>query len=169
MTHTPRLIFSAIILWLLTSTGALMVGCASSSLSNSFSSPEELAQAVLDALAAKDEDALWALIVTPEEHRELLWDQLPESKTYSFEYVREWSERDSRKGLHNALERFGGTQFELTKVEFTEGSEEYDDFTVFFGTKLHVRRVSDGQTGTLPILDVTVVCDGTWKLMNYEE
>ena len=169
MTHTRRSIFSAIILWLLMSTVVLMLGCASSSLSNSFSSPEELAQAVLDALADKDEDALWALIITPEEHHDLLWDQLPESRTYSFEYAREWSERNSRKGLRNALKRFGGTRFELTKVEFTEESEEYDDFTVFFGTKLHVRRVSDGRTGTLPILDVMVVYDGRWKLMNYEE
>lgn len=116
----------------------------------------------------------WWRTTSPERATEcnrydLLWDQLLESKTYSFEYVREWSERNSRKGLRNALKRFGGTQFELTKVEFTEGSEEYDDFTVFFGTKLHVRRVSDGKTGTLPILDVMVVYYGRCKLMNYEE
>lgn len=93
----------------------------------------------------------------------------PRARPISFEYPREWSERNSRKGLRNALERFGGTQFKLVKVEFTQGSEEYHDFTVSFGTKLHVRRVSDGQTGTLSLLDVMVVYDGRWKLMNYEE
>jgi hypothetical protein len=169
MRHTKH--STTLALWwrLLPLLALVTSGCSSPGLSNSFSSPEQLGQAVLDGLAAKDAEALWDLVVTPAEHRELLWEFLPESNTYSFEYVREWSERNSRDGLATALRRLGGTEFELIRVEFTEGSEEYPDFTVFFGTKLHVRRVSDGETGTLSILDVMVVYDGRWKLMNFEE
>jgi len=146
-----------------------VLGCGSSGFSNAYSSMEELAQAVLDALELKDEDALWALIVTPEEHETLLWEHLPESKTYSFAYVRQWSERNSRKGLSNALARFGGIEYELLDIEFTEPTEEYPQFTVYFGTRLHVRRTDNGVVGVLPVLDVVVERKGQWKLMNYEE
>ena len=168
-THPTRSIARVIILRLAPLLALIAAGCGNPTLSNSFSSPEQLGQAVLDGLAAKDAEALWDLVVTPEEHRELLWEFLPESNTYSFEYVREWSERNSRDGLANVLRRLGGTEFELIRVEFTEGSEEYPDFTVFLGTRLHVRRVSDGETGTLSLLDVMVAYDGRWKLMNFEE
>jgi hypothetical protein len=32
-----------------------------------------------------------------------------------------------------------------------------------------VRRVSDGEEGVLPILDVVVEYGGRWKLLNYDE
>jgi hypothetical protein len=143
--------------------------CSKPGFGNSYHSMEELAQAVLDGLRLKDEEALWALIVTPEEHETLLWEHLPESQTYSFEYVRQWSERNSRKGLRNALDRFGGIEYELIDIEFTEADEEYPEFTVHFGTRLHVRQVDTGATGVLPVLDVVVERKGQWKLMNYEE
>lgn len=144
-------------------------GCGSSGFSNSYDSREELVQTALDALERQDEAALWALIVTPEEHEQLLWEDLPESKTYSFEYVRQWSERNSRKGLRNTLARFGGIGFELIDIEFTEPTEEYPEFTVYLGAKLHVRRKDNGATGILPLLDVLVERKGQWKLMNFAD
>jgi hypothetical protein len=144
-------------------------GCGSSGFSNSYDSKEELVQAALDALERKDEATLWAMLVTPEEHEELLWEYLPESKTYSFEYVRQWSDRNSRKGLRNALARFGGIEYELVGIEFTEPTEEYPEFTVYLGAKLHVRRKDNGATGVLPLLDVLVERKGQWKLMNFAE
>ncbi|UCG86076.1 MAG: hypothetical protein JSW71_19565 [Gemmatimonadota bacterium] len=144
-------------------------GCGKPGFDNSYHSMEQLAQAVLDALELKDEEALWALIITPEEHETLLWEHLPESRTYSFDYVRQWSERNSRKGLRNALARFGGIDYDLIDIEFTEEPEEYPDFTVYFGTRLHVRRTDTGASGVLPVLDVVVERNGQWKLMNFEE
>jgi hypothetical protein len=138
-------------------------------LSNSYDSPEALARAVLDALESKDRVALEALWVTRAEHRELLWDQLPESKSLPFEYARRINEINSRKGIENAIHRYGGQRFELISIEFSRPAEKYDGFTVHFGTRLRVRRAKDGREGELPILDVVLEHHGRWKLMNFED
>jgi hypothetical protein len=130
---------------------------------------EALCTAVLEALEREDRDALWALMVTREEHETLLWDQLPSRNYFSFEYVRDLNERNSRKALENALRRWGGADFEFVSLEFTEPAEEYEDFTLYLGAELTVRRISDGEEGILPILDVLVEYGGRWKLLNYYE
>jgi len=145
------------------------LGCAEHPLSNSASSAEELAQAVLDGLEAEDREVLDALLVTEEEHRDLLWEHLPESNDLTFEVAREWNVRNSQEGLGRALNKYGGTEFEFVRIEFTDDPEVYETFTLHRGTKLWVRRVSDGEEGNLPILDVVLELDGRWKLMNFEE
>ena len=71
-------------------------------LANSHRSVEDLCIAVLDALQRDDKDALLALMVTKDEHENLLWDQLPSRKHLEFEYVRSLNERNSAKALENA-------------------------------------------------------------------
>lgn len=150
----------------------LLPGCrgleAWSGLRNAERSPEEVAEAVLDALEARDRAALEALLLTREEHRELLWDQLPESSTWPFEYARWLVEHNSRKAITRALERFGGRSFELLEVGFEEEPEVYDGFTLHPGTVLWVR-TPNGQTGRMKVLDVLVERNGGWKPMDYEE
>jgi hypothetical protein len=108
-------------------------------------------------------------MVTREEHETLLWDQLPSRKHFNFEYVRALNERNSAKALQNAIDEFGGGDFEFVSIEFTEPSEEYDGFNLHFGARMTVRRRSDGEEGALPILDVILEYGGRWKLMNYDE
>jgi hypothetical protein len=143
--------------------------CRLSPLENSFGSPEALAEAVLNALEQEDRGSMLALMVTSEEHQSLLWDQLPESNHLTFEYARDLNERNSGKAITSAISRFGGNEFELLSIQFTEDAEIYEHFTLHFGTVLRVRRTSDGMEGTLPILDVVLEYDGRWKLMNYDE
>lgn len=138
-------------------------------LSHSKSSPEELARAVLAGLEAHDRGALEALLVTRQEHRELLWGELPERTYMSFEVARELNERNTREGLTRALDRYGGEAYELIEIEFTDSPEVYETFTWHFGPRLRVRRLSDGRDGELPILDVVLERNGRWKLMNFEE
>jgi hypothetical protein len=140
-----------------------------SDLTNTYGSPEALVEAVLEGLANRDGAALEALVVTREEHRDLLWDQLPESRDVSFAFARDLNERNTRKGLNQALADFGGQRFELIDIEFTDDSEHYDGFSIHFVQRLVVRRVSDGREGTLDILDVMVERAGRWKLMDYDE
>jgi hypothetical protein len=149
--------------------GVFSTACVNSPLSNSFASPEALAEAVLQALEQEDREALLELIVTREEHQNLLWDQLPESSHLPFDYARDLNERNSDKAITAALDDFGGNEFELISIEFKEDSEEYEAFTLHFGAVLTVRRVSDSVEGTLPILDVILEYGGRWKLMNYDE
>jgi hypothetical protein len=148
---------------------ALACGRGDDALSHSKGSPEELVEAVLAALEARDRAALEALLVTREEHRDLLWDELPERTYMSFEVARELNERNTRDGLTQALDRYGGQEFELIEIEFTDPPEVYETFTWHFGPRVRVRRVSDGREGELPILDVVLERNGRWKLMNFEE
>lgn len=155
--------------WVLATCLAVGCGGGDDSLDHSKGSPEELAEAVLAGLGARDRAALEALLVTREEHRELLWDELPERTYMSFDVARELNERNTRKGLTRALDRYGGQAFELLGIEFTDPPEVYETFTWHFGPRLRVRRLSDGREGELPILDVVLERNGRWKLMNFEE
>lgn len=133
------------------------------------SSDEAVAGAALSALERGDRAALEGMLLTGEEHRELLWEQLPESNTWPFGYARRLTERNTRKALDRAIERWGGTSFELLGIEYTKEREEYAGFTLHRGAVLHVRRAADGEEGTMEFLDVLVERRGAWKPMNYTE
>lgn len=138
-------------------------------LTHSYGSPEALAKGVLDAIAADDAEAMERILVTREEHRELLWPQLPESDDMPFGGAWQMSEASSRKARRNVLASFGGTRFELVSLEFTRPPERYDGFTVHFGADLRVRRPSDGRVGGLDVLDVVVERDGRWKALDFDD
>lgn len=142
---------------------------ARSGLANARSSDEAVAREVLDAIASEDRAAMERLLITEEEHRELLWDQLPEKSTWSFDYVRWLNEHNTRKAITRAFEKWGGTEFQLLGIEYRKGVEEYDGFTLHRGAILHVRRTADGAEGTMELLDVLVERRGDWKPMNYTE
>lgn len=148
---------------------ALACGCGDGGLDHSKGSLDDLIKAVLAGLEARDREALEAVLVTRDEHRELLWDELPERTYMSFEVARELNERNTRKALTRALDRYGGQAYQLIEIEFTDPPEVYKTFTWHFGPRLRVRRVSDGREGDLPILDVVLERNGRWKLMNFEE
>ncbi len=137
-------------------------------LDNARSSPEELAQAVLDAMAARDRDALTALMVTREEERDLLWDQLPASRTTPFDFQRTVEESESQHGIDLAISRFGGQAFELVKIEF-RWTDTYTNFMLHRGTTVHVRPAGGGDEMVLYFLDVVLERRGRWKVMHYRE
>ena len=164
-TAISRLTAAALVL----AIGAFSLACDRSPLDNSFGSAESLAKAVLGALEHEDREAMLALMVTSEEHLDLLWEHLPESNHLPFDYARQLNEHNSGKAVTAAIANYGGNRFELVSIEFTGEPEEYDGFTLHFGAVLKVRRVSDRAEGALPILDVILEYGGRWKLMNYDE
>ncbi|MDT8435865.1 MAG: hypothetical protein RRA92_03825 [Gemmatimonadota bacterium] len=152
----------------------LAAGCgedlaARSGLENARSSDRAVIQAALDALAAGDRTAMEALLLTREEHRTLVWDSLPERHTFSFDYVRLLTERNTGKAISRALERYAGQRFELLDVTYEKGREVYGDVTLHRDANITVRRLDDGQEGTIPLVDVLFERNGGWKLMNYVE
>lgn len=152
----------------------LLAGCgedleARSGLAGAYPSAEAVTQAALDALQADDEAAMRDLLLTREEHRELLWDELPENTYFSFDYVRLLNEHNTDKAIRRALERYRGADLEVVSIEFAKGTEEYPDFKLHRGAKLTVRRASDGREGQIDLVDVFVERNGGWKLMNYVE
>lgn len=138
-------------------------------LSDAYASPRILGEAVLEALRAGDREALQALRVTRQEYLELFWPELPESDDTPFDFVWQLNDDHSRVGIRQAVELYGGEDFDLISLRFTEPPEVYSTFTVHFGAELRVRRVSDGREGTLPILSVVVERQGLWKLLTFRE
>lgn len=152
----------------------LSAGCgespeARSGLRNAFPSDSSAIQAALDAVQAEDVEALEAMLLTRAEHRTLVWDSLPEKNYFSFDYVRLLNEKNSRKAITRALERYGGQELELVDVEYEKGTETYGDVILHRGAKIRVRRVADGEVGEIPLVDVLFERNGGWKLMNYVE
>jgi hypothetical protein len=136
-------------------------------LANGFASPGALGKAVLEALAGDDQSTLRALRVTREEWLELFWPELPESRNTPFDFAWQMKNDNSREAERAILSEFGGQEFELLGIRFTEAPEVYPNFTLHFGAELRARRVADGQEGILPILSVVVERQGLWKLSNY--
>lgn len=149
--------------------GACTAGRADTPLANTRGSAEDVVKAVLDATKAKDRGALEALLVTREEYEGSLWPEMPDGKYTPFEFVWSLNATNSRKGLGQLLDRYGGLDLEFVRIEFTEEPEVYDDFTLHPGARVTVRRKDTGQEGVLPSFDVLVEFGKAWKLMNYDE
>jgi hypothetical protein len=155
-------------------TLSVLAGCgedleARSGLAGAYPSAEAATQAALNALKADDEEGMRALLLTREEHRELLWDELPERTYFSFDYVRLLNEHNTDKAIQRALERYRGADLQVVSIEFEKGTEGYSDFLLHRGAKLTVRRASDGREAEIDLVDVFVERNGGWKLMNYVE
>lgn len=132
-------------------------------------SPEAAVREVLSAIEADSERGLRQLLVTREEHETLLWPHLPERNTLSFGYVRKLNRHNTGEAITSALRKWGGAELELIRVEFTREPERYEEFTLHRGTRVWVRRASDGEVGYIDVLDVLVEWNGRWKPMNYAE
>jgi len=138
-------------------------------LANAGESEEALVEAVLEALAFEDREALQGFLVSREEYRTLLWPQMPDSQHATFDFVWGLNEKNSRKALGEMLNEYRGMQLELIELVFTSDPEVYDDFTLHFDVEVKVRRTDTGQEGTLPSFDVLVEYGDVWKLLNYDE
>ena len=142
---------------------------AKSGLENPWPSDSAAIQAALDAVQVEDRETLEAMLLTRDEHRRMVWDSLPEKNYFSFDYVRLLNEKNSKKAITRALERYGGQDLELIDVEYEKGTETYGDVTLHRGAKIRVRRGSDGEEGEIALVDVLFERNGGWKLMNYVE
>ncbi len=154
-------------------TGLAGAGCAdvarARGMARAKESPEAVARAVLDAIERRSERKLGQLLVTRDEHRDLLWPHLPERGTLPFEYVRKLNRHNTSEGIDAALRKYGGAELELIRVEFRREPEQYEDFTLHRGARVWVRRASDGEEGYIETLDVLVEWNGRWKPFNYRE
>lgn len=151
----------------------MFAGCADavarSPLAGAERSEKALIQSVLDAVAARDEDALASLLVSRDEYEHVLWPEMPDGKYTPFDFVWSLAEVNNRKGLAQLLEEYGGLELEFVSIRYEEDPEVYDSFTLRPGARVVVRREDTGQEGVLPSFDVLVEYGGAWKLMNYDE
>ena len=153
---------------------AALAGCTDlateSPLSNAYRSPEALAEAALSAIAAQDEDALQALLITREEYETLVWPVLPDSRgSTTFDFVWGISSPRNRKARREVLEDFRGIPLEVVGVDPGGDIEAYDEFVLYREAILTVRRTDTGQEGRMGFLDVLIEMEGGWKFMNFRE
>ena len=150
-------------------TSACSGAAASSPLTNVKGSKEAVARAAFAALEARDAGALQALRITRNEYESLLWPEMPDREQMPFDFA--WSMNDavSRKGLRQALERWGGLGLELVSFEFEEEPEVYASFTLHRGAKVVARRRDTGESGVIASFDVLIEFAGGWKLMDFDE
>ena len=146
-----------------------LVGCGAMPMTNAHRSEEALVEAVLDAVATGDGEALRGLLVSKEEYEILLWPSMPDGEYTPFEFFWGMMQANTRKGLGQLTNQYGGIRMELVSITPAEELEEYDDFTFHIGVQVVVRRPDTGDEGVLPSFDGLIEYKGRWKLLNYDE
>jgi hypothetical protein len=161
---------------LMLSLAVALGGCSGSDLatgsplSNAYTTPEALAEAALQAIAAQDEEALQALLITREEYETLVWPILPDSRgSTTFEFVWGISAPRNRKGRREVLEDYRGIPLEVVSVDPGDEIEAYDEFVLYKEAILTVRRTDTGDEGRMGFMDVLIEMGGGWKFMNFME
>jgi hypothetical protein len=152
---------------------AVLSGCAReiprSPLGHTFESPEEAAQAVLDALATRDLPGLERLALTEQEFREHVWPELPASRperNMPFDYVWGQSIQRSRDFLRQTFATHEGQRFELLAVEFDGETTDYPSFSVSRRTALVVRN-GDGEEERLRLFGSLLRQGDRYKIYSY--
>jgi hypothetical protein len=153
--------------------GAWVLGLAAACgaaplLQNTSGSPDELAHAVLDALARRDRSTLERLVLSEQEFREHVWPQLPASRperNLPFSYV--WGDlrQKSSAGLTKILAEHGGRRYELSRLEF-HAATDYSTFQVHREAAFHVRDAQRSEK-LVRVCGSMIEKDGAWKVFSY--
>lgn len=145
-----------------------LAGCARP-IPNSETSAEALAQAVLDAVAARDDAALRRLALDEQEFREHVWPDLPASRperNLPFSYV--WGDlrTKSEAGLAALLLAHGGRRYQLERVRFGGGVTQYETSVVHRDSLLEVRG-PDGERASIQLFGSVIEKAGGFKVFSY--
>lgn len=151
-----------------TTTPAEPTGSAAA-LSNTFESPEALAQAVLSALAARDRDRLEALALSEEEFRSHVWPELPVSqpqRNVPFDYA--WGQMKQRSdgSLSGTLSRYGGRPLRFVRTRYGGETTQYKTFSVMRSSEI-LAADEAGRELVLQLYGSAMVKDGRYKLYSY--
>jgi hypothetical protein len=138
-------------------------------LSNTFDSPDALAQAVLAALAVRDEARLRALPLSEAEFRDQVWPELPTSRperNVPFAYA--WGQLKQRSDgyLLQTLARYGGRRLTLVRTRFTGETTQYQTFEVMRASEV-VATDDTGRELVLHLYGSAMVKDGRYKMFSY--
>jgi hypothetical protein len=134
-------------------------------------SPERLAQAILDALKAEDFNVLRALRVTPDEFADIMYPEFPESRPLcnsdaSTAYF--FLDRTSHSGCTLGLSIWGGQDLRLLGIEYAIGRAPYTNFTLYHGVRIHVLK-PNGEEGVIKFVRTFAERNGIWKVYTYKD
>ena len=141
-------------------------------LANTFASIEELAAAVLDGIEHDRGAALWALALTEDEFREVVWPVLPASRperNTPLDYTWGTLEFKSSNALNTTLAKYRGHHYELIRVDFVaheQRQRNYGAFRVHRDARVLVRK-EDGTEERLDLFGSVIERNGRFKVFSY--
>lgn len=138
-------------------------------LAHAAESPEALAEAILDRLAAADRAGLERLMLTRDEFEALVWPHLPVSRPatnmpISFVWNRLRQQSDGR--LSQVLAVHGGTSYALVRLEFAGDRSRYGGATVARDSVMTVRTPAGG-IERLELFGSMIEQDGRYKVFSF--
>jgi hypothetical protein len=135
--------------------------------SNASNSPEEIATRFLTALKDKDEDALWSLMVTEYEYKEILWPpyQAKSGSDSDQPWFINWM--DAKKTIGRALFDCGGKELKLVRVYFNKGKDKsVGPFRIWRDCRIIVKD-KNGEKQELDYINTVVEMQGCYKVVAY--
>jgi len=137
-------------------------------LAHTLTSPEAVAEAVVEAMQAGDVDRLRALALTEEEFRAHVWPDLPVSRpevNAPFDLVWGRLHQSSELFLDQAMGALHGRTIDIKAVTFDGETSTYGEVTVHRDTEL----VIAGENGDrhVRLFGSMIEQDGGWKVFSY--
>lgn len=147
----------------------LAPACGGRELANTQPTPRDLAQAIISAVAARDEARLRALALDEQEFGEIVWPSLPAARperNLPLSYVWGDLKQKSDQSLRATLAEHGGKKYELRDVKFAGSPRDYAGFRVHSDATFVV--VDRGGTqADLRLCGSFIERDGRWKAFSY--
>jgi hypothetical protein len=151
---------------------APLVGAAAcnrpAALTDSFSSADEAARAMLDAVATKDRTRLEAIALNEREFKDHVWPELPAARperNLPFSYV--WGDlhQKSTQALTVLLARQGGKRYQLQRVRFSDMTQ-YPSYVVHRESSFDVIDAA-GKPQAMQLSGSMFEQNGRWKIFSY--
>lgn len=142
---------------------------ASTPLTNSFTSLDDLAQAFLTAIADSSTEDMYKLCVTEDEYKNIIWRRLSEHKQQMIplDDAWEWVVRDNDKVVRRWLQDYGKMKFRL--IDFhPEGRTFKEDSMTVFQTLMTVED-EYGDTYDWKVMNRVVNINDTYKVIVYND
>jgi hypothetical protein len=142
---------------------------ASARLRGGAPSQEELAQAVLQAIARQDLQAMKDLALSKEEFERYVWPELPVSNprtNVSLDFV--WSDVHFRSALRMQaiFDNLKGKKLSLVRLHPRRKAESFATHRAYPDMEV-ILRSEDGKEGPYPLFGTLIEMDGVWKVYSY--
>lgn len=138
-------------------------------LTQTFETPEALAQAVLTRLASKDVAGLKALALSEQEFKDQVWPELDTSRperNVPFDYA--WGQLKQRSdgSLDSVVSRYAGRPLRFVRTRFRGETTQYKSFAVMRESEI-VAADETGRELVLQLFGSAMVKDGRYKLFSF--
>jgi hypothetical protein len=148
---------------------AWLTACSSRQLEHTQPSARDLAQAIMSAVAGRDEARLRSLALDEQEFKAIVWPSLPAARperNLPFSYVWGDLKQKSDQSLRGILADHGGRKYQLRDVKFAGSPREYAGFRVH-NDATFVAVDGSGAQVDLRVCGSFIEANGRWKAFSY--